>query len=162
MRCVLLSSGWYLNATVSIQGAFYVADSLAPQSEFDPGSRFYGPAAWGGKTGPVYGRELIRIRPLHWDSWFALAEANLYEETTHKLEPLRIWPARLHVMSAGRDKGLEALDGVVLKSEADLIVRVNECAERFERRAPLLYTPSGRLQVVKERLSHAGGMAFQC
>ena len=162
MRCVLLSSGWYLNATVSMQGVIYVADSLAPQSDFDPGCHFYGPAAWGGMTGPVYGRELIRIRPVHWDNWFALAEANLYEETTHKLEPLRVWPAKLHVTAAGRDKGLASLDGMVLKSEADLIVRVNECAKSIENRAPLLYTSSGRLQVVKDRLSHAGGMAFQC
>lgn len=147
MRFVLLSAGWYLNATVSMTGTFYVADSLAPRQEFDPGSHFYGPAAWDGQVGPAYGRELVALRPLHWDEWFSRAEDALYSGEAYA-EPLRVWPARVTVTPAGRDKGLGPLDGLTIHSESELVSQVNFFAARHATQQLQLYTAAGRLQRV--------------
>ncbi|AET95250.1 hypothetical protein BSFA1_79830 (plasmid) [Burkholderia sp. SFA1] len=151
MRFVLLSAGWYLNATVGMNGTFYVADSLAPRQEFDPGCHFYGPAAWGGKVGPTYGRELIALRPLHWDEWFSSAEDALYSGAAYA-EPLRVWPARITVTPAGRDKGLGPLDGLTIQSESELVSQVNFFAARHATQQLQLYTAAGRLQSVAARV----------
>jgi len=152
MRCVLFSAGWYFNAQISMNGTCYVADSLAPQREFEPGCHFYGPAAWEGGVGPGFGRELLLVRPDHWNTWFTKTEAQLFGEGEEQLESLRLWPAKLTVTPAGRKKGLGALDGASVGSEAELIVQVRLFAKKFADTKAQLYTADGRLQNVAGQL----------
>lgn len=155
MRYVLLAGGWYLNASISMSGVFYVADSLAPRDEFSSGCHYYGPAAWDGKDGPVYGRELIVLRPLHWDYWYAATEASLYElgESTGTGEALKVWPARVIVTEAGGAFGMQALDGLTLGSETELIAHVNRFAQRYADRDHQLYDAGGRLKACEDRFA---------
>lgn len=161
MRYVLLAGGWYLNASISMNGVFYVADSLAPRDEFAPGCHFYGPAAWDGKDGPGYGRELIALRPLHWDEWYAAAEAALYElgESTGAEEALKMWPARVSVTQAGAAFGLQALDGLTLGSEPELLAQVTAFAQRYVDRKHQFYNAEGRLTACEEHFAGAPGIA---
>ncbi|WP_432263301.1 hypothetical protein [Cupriavidus sp. TMH.W2] len=156
MRYVLLGAGWYFNPTVSMQGVCYVADSLAPRQEIEPGCRYYGPAAWGGKNGPLYGRELVKIRPLHWNAWYAKLEDEFYGGAP-QTEVLRVWPATLAVTDAGREKGLGVLDGITVGSEEEMIARMNFFAQRYAVQSPLLYTGQGRLQNVAIHLAEVAG-----
>ncbi|WP_425953081.1 hypothetical protein [Ralstonia pseudosolanacearum] len=158
MTCVLLAAGWYFHSYAAEQGYSYVADSLAPQSEFGPGCHLYGPAAWDGKSGPAFGRELVKVRPAHWEQWSADIEQEIYGGGPDA-GPLREWPAVVEVTEAGKVKGLASLHGLTIHSEAELIARVNFFAQLAVKQAPRVDTAQGRLANVERHFPEVLGGA---
>lgn len=128
MKCIRLGGGWYFNPKISMQGFSYVGDSTAPEMEIGPGSRYYGPDVWESKDGPLYGRELLKVRPVHWAEWFA---GYLNEEYGggRQLDSLQSWPARIELTEAGREKGLHELEGLLVGSEEEFIARLKFFAQ---------------------------------
>lgn len=128
LKCVRLGGGWYFNPKVSMQGFCYVGDSTAPDTEIGPGSRYYGPDVWESKDGPMYGRELLKVRPVHWDARFA-GHLNEAYGGDRQYDRMKAWPAKLELTDAGRDKGLHELDGLVVGSEEEFVARLKFFAQ---------------------------------
>jgi hypothetical protein len=76
----------------------------------------------------MYGRELLKVRPVHWDAWFA-GHLNEAYGGDRQYDRMKAWPAKLELTDAGRDKGLHELDGLVVGSEEEFVARLKFFAQ---------------------------------
>lgn len=123
-----LGAGWFLFEDDDYGRRSVVCDALAANP-----NHHFGPAAWGGKPGPVAGQAILEAQAVNQGQWEQVSEDDWHwvsgDGAEHE-QPLPSWPRRIVVLDSPSAPTLSTMEGRIVTDEAELVALLRNITPR--------------------------------
>lgn len=153
-----LGAGWFLFED-STERLIAICDGLSTKSDYN-----FGPAAWGGKPGPVSGLTIAEAQPLargQWEQtgeeeWLWFAEEDRERKQGLDEEP-EFWPCQIVLKDSPLKSVLESIAGRTVASQDELVALFREITANFRPCMLPATSADARMAAAKFRHPHIFG-----